>query len=75
MVALAQGVETLDASVGGLGGSPFSKTAIGNLATEDLLWLCRAAGVETGVDVDRIVATAAWLHQELGHRSAPGMRA
>jgi hydroxymethylglutaryl-CoA lyase len=65
--AMSRGVRTLDTSTGGIGGSPFAKMAGGNLATEDLLWLCRGSNIETGVDLDAIVATAKWLAAELGH--------
>ncbi|OLC52349.1 MAG: hydroxymethylglutaryl-CoA lyase [Chloroflexi bacterium 13_1_40CM_4_68_4] len=65
--AMSRGVRTFDASTGGIGGSPFAKMAGGNLATEDLLWLCRGGGIETGVDLEQIVATARWLAGELGH--------
>jgi hydroxymethylglutaryl-CoA lyase len=67
MVAMGRGVTTFDTSTGGIGGSPFAKMAGGNLATEDLLWLCRGSGVSTGVDLDAIVATSTWLATELGH--------
>lgn len=66
-VAMSRGVRTFDTSTGGIGGSPFAKMAGGNLATEDLLWLCRGGGIETGVDLDQTVATARWLAAELGH--------
>jgi hydroxymethylglutaryl-CoA lyase len=66
-VAMSLGIGTFDTSTGGVGGSPFAKMAGGNLATEDLLWLCRGEGIETGVDLDAIVATALWLASELGH--------
>ena len=66
-IAMTRGVRTFDTSTGGIGGSPFAKMAGGNLATEDLLWLCRGAGIATGVDLDAIVATARWLASELGH--------
>jgi hydroxymethylglutaryl-CoA lyase len=65
--AMSRGVRTFDTSTGGIGGSPFAKMAGGNLATEDLLWLCRGGGIEAGVDLDAIVATARWLSSELGH--------
>src|SRR5439155_24988691 len=65
--AMSRGVRTFDTSTGGIGGSPFAKMAGGNLATEDLLWLCRGGGIETGIDLERIVATARWLASELGH--------
>jgi hydroxymethylglutaryl-CoA lyase len=66
-VAMSRGVRIFDTSTGGIGGSPFAKMAGGNLATEDLLWLCRGGGIATGVDLDAIVATARWLASELGH--------
>jgi hydroxymethylglutaryl-CoA lyase len=66
MSAMRRGIRTFDASTGGIGGSPFAKMSGGNLATEDLLWLCRGQ-LETGVDLDAIVATARWLASELGH--------
>lgn len=65
--AMARGVRIFDTSTGGIGGSPFAKMAGGNLATEDLLWFCRGGHIETGVDIDAIVATARWLSSELGH--------
>ena len=65
--AMSRGVRTFDTSTGGIGGSPFAKMAGGNLATEDLLWMCRGDTVETGIDLDKIVATARWLRDELGH--------
>jgi hydroxymethylglutaryl-CoA lyase len=65
-VAMSRGVRMFDTSTGGIGGSPFAKMAGGNLATEDLLWLCRGGNIETGVSLDAIVATARWLGGELG---------
>src|SRR5919201_3293520 len=65
--AMERGVRIFDTSTGGIGGSPFAKMAGGNLATEDLLWLCRGAGIATGVDLDAIVATARRPASELGH--------
>ncbi len=71
LAALELGITTFDASVGGIGGSPFAKMAAGNLATEDLVWMCRGLGVETGLDLDRLAATSAWMAQQLG-RELPG---
>ena len=65
--AMTAGVTTFDTSTGGIGGSPFAKMAGGNLATEDLAYLCRGEGIDAGVDLDKIVATARWLSAELGH--------
>ncbi|HKY52269.1 MAG TPA: hydroxymethylglutaryl-CoA lyase [Candidatus Limnocylindria bacterium] len=69
--ALELGVTTFDASVGGIGGSPFAKMAAGNLATEDLVWMCRGLGIETGLDVTKLAETSAWMSGELG-RELPG---
>ncbi len=71
LAALETGITTFDASVGGIGGSPFAKMAAGNLATEDLVWMCRGLGVETGLDLDRLAATSAWMSDQLG-RELPG---
>ncbi len=64
--ALEGGATVLDASVGGLGGCPFSPHATGNVATEDLIWQLERDGVRTGVDVDALVGVAQWLERLLG---------
>jgi hydroxymethylglutaryl-CoA lyase len=69
--ALDAGASVLDASVGGLGGCPFSPNATGNIATEDLVWQLEREGVGTGVDVDALVGVARWLESVLG-RELPG---
>ena len=69
--ALEAGAAVLDASVGGVGGCPFSPEATGNVASEDLVWQLERDGVETGVDVDALVAVARWLETVLG-REMPG---
>ncbi|HEV8670654.1 MAG TPA: hydroxymethylglutaryl-CoA lyase [Candidatus Limnocylindria bacterium] len=71
LAAMELGVTTFDASVGGIGGSPFAKMAAGNLATEDLVWMCNGLGIETGLHVERLAATSAWMAQQLG-RELPG---
>jgi hydroxymethylglutaryl-CoA lyase len=67
--ALRAGVTVVDASTGGIGGCPYAKSATGNLATEDLVWMLDGLGVETGVDLESLVATSAWLAAELGRPS------
>lgn len=67
--ALRHGVTTVDASAGGLGGCPYAKSATGNLATEDLVWMLRGLGIDTGVDLGRLVATSAWMAGHLGRPS------
>ena len=68
LAALESGAGVLDASVGGLGGCPFAPRATGNIATEDLVYVLEREGVETGVDLDRLVEVAAWLEEKLGRR-------
>jgi hydroxymethylglutaryl-CoA lyase len=69
MAALRHGVTTFDASAGGLGGCPYAKSATGNLATEDLVWMLRGLGIETGVDLERLVETSVWMAGQLGRPS------
>lgn len=69
--ALQAGATVFDASVGGLGGCPFAPRATGNIATEDLVYLLHGEGVETGIDLEGLIAVAAWLEEILG-RELPG---
>jgi hydroxymethylglutaryl-CoA lyase/(R)-citramalyl-CoA lyase len=66
--ALEGGAAVLDASIGGLGGCPFSPEATGNIATEDLVWQLERDGVQTGVDVSALVEISRWLEGLLGRR-------
>ncbi|HEY2598417.1 MAG TPA: hydroxymethylglutaryl-CoA lyase [Candidatus Dormibacteraeota bacterium] len=72
MAALDEGVVSLDASVGGAGGCPFAPKATGNIATEDLVYLLRGLGVDTGIDLDALIAHSRWLGERLG-KELPGM--
>ena len=56
-----------DASAGGLGGCPFAPGAAGNLATEDLLYLLQGLGIETGVQMDRLVEASRFIAAKVGH--------
>ncbi|MET9534107.1 hydroxymethylglutaryl-CoA lyase [Streptomyces sp. NPDC006649] len=69
LAALQHGVTTVDASAGGLGGCPYAKSATGNLATEDLVWMLEGLGIETGVDLGRLTATSVWMAGQLGRPS------
>ena len=69
MAALRDGVTVVDASTGGLGGCPYAKSATGNLATEDLVWLLNGLGIEHGVDLDALVQTSTWMARQLGRPS------
>ena len=69
LAALAHGVVVVDASTGGLGGCPYARSATGNLATEDLVWALDGLGIETGVDLEALVDTSAWMARQLGRPS------
>lgn len=66
---LLAGVTTYDASAGGLGGCPYAKSATGNLATEDLVWMLEGLGIEHGVDLTAVVGTSVWMAEQLGRPS------
>ncbi len=68
LAALEAGATVLDASVGGLGGCPYAPRASGNVATEDLVYLLEREGVTTGVDLDALIAIAAWLEGMFGRK-------
>ncbi|MCX6422495.1 MAG: hydroxymethylglutaryl-CoA lyase [Actinobacteria bacterium] len=69
LAALRCGVTIVDSSAGGLGGCPYAKSATGNLATEDLVWMLNGLGISTGVDLDALAATSAWMADQLGRPS------
>jgi isopropylmalate/homocitrate/citramalate synthase len=68
VAALEAGATLFDASCGGLGGCPYAPRATGNIATEDLVYLLSGEGIETGIDLDELVATSEWLEGVLGRR-------
>jgi len=67
-----EGVRIFDASLAGLGGCPYAPGASGNVATEDLVDLFEREGVRTGVDLDALVDTSAWLERDVLARPLPG---
>ncbi|MGD9962225.1 hydroxymethylglutaryl-CoA lyase [Nocardioides sp.] len=67
--ALQSGITTFDASAGGLGGCPYAESATGNLATEDLVWMLHGMGIDTGVDLAKLVETSVWMAAQLGRPS------
>jgi hydroxymethylglutaryl-CoA lyase len=64
--SLELGVATFDSSVAGLGGCPYAAGASGNVATEDVVYLLNGLGVETGIDLDRVVSIGEWICGVLG---------
>jgi hydroxymethylglutaryl-CoA lyase len=69
LAGLEAGVTEFDSSAGGLGGCPYAKSATGNLATEDLVWMLEGLGIGTGVDLATLVETSRWLATKLGRPS------
>ncbi|GAB5546581.1 MAG: hydroxymethylglutaryl-CoA lyase [Sandaracinaceae bacterium] len=67
VVGLEEGIRTFDASVGGLGGCPYAPGAAGNVATEDLVFMLHGMGVETGVDLEKLVAAGQVAAAIVGH--------
>jgi hydroxymethylglutaryl-CoA lyase len=70
LAAFDAGVTVADTSAGGLGGCPYAPGAKGNLATEDLVYALHGSGVATGVDLDALVDTTAWMARQLGRPPA-----
>jgi hydroxymethylglutaryl-CoA lyase len=66
LAGLQAGITDFDASVGGLGGCPFAPKATGNISTEDLVHMLHAMEIDTGIDLDALIALAHWLHDDLG---------
>ena len=62
---LEEGIAVIDSSVAGLGGCPYAKGASGNVATEDVLYLLNGLGIETGVDLNKLVTTGEWISEQL----------
>lgn len=71
--AVQMGVSGIDASVGGLGGCPFAPGASGNVATEDVAYLLSTSGIETGIDLSRLLAIARRANADLGRAPAGGL--
>ncbi len=70
LIALQNGIATVDASVAGLGGCPYAKGASGNVATEDVLYMLNGLGIETGIDLDAVVKAGARISATLDRPSA-----
>jgi isopropylmalate/homocitrate/citramalate synthase len=67
LMALQLSISIVDSSAGGLGGCPYAPGAVGNLATEDLLYMLHGMGIQTGVDLDKVVAATRFIAPLLGH--------
>jgi hydroxymethylglutaryl-CoA lyase len=67
LAALQLGINIIDSSAGGLGGCPYAPGAAGNLATEDLLYMLHGMGIETGVDLEKVIEATSFIAPYLGH--------
>ncbi|WP_158885542.1 hydroxymethylglutaryl-CoA lyase [Rhodanobacter sp. L36] len=67
---LEEGVRVIDSAVSGTGGCPYAKGATGNVASEDVVYMLHGMGMTTGVDLDLLVATGAWLAAQLHKETA-----
>ncbi len=66
LVSLENGIRTFDSSAGGLGGCPYAKGATGNVATEDVWYLCHSMGMETGINLDKLIEAGQYILEKLG---------
>jgi len=67
---LEEGVRVVDSAVSGTGGCPYAKGATGNVASEDVVYMLHGMGMQTGIDLDLLVATGAWLAAQLGKETS-----
>eukprot|EP00494_Astrolonche_serrata_P027609 UN27872 len=63
--ALLMGISTIDSSVSGLGGCPYAKGASGNVATEEVLYLCYGLGIETGVEISKLESIGMYIQKAI----------
>ena len=68
VAALEAGATVFDASLGGVGGCPYAPKATGNIATEDLVYVLEGEGVDTGIDLEKLISASQWLEEVLGRR-------
>jgi hydroxymethylglutaryl-CoA lyase len=66
LVSLEMGVWQYDASVAGLGGCPYAKGATGNVATEDVVYMLHGMGIDTGIDLDKLIDAGQFISDFLG---------
>ena len=69
IVAFGKGVSVADSSVAGIGGCPYAKGASGNVATEDVLYLCELLGIKHGVDLKKTIEIGDYISQELNREN------
>lgn len=70
LACLEEGVRVVDSAVSGTGGCPYAKGASGNVATEDVVYMLEGLGMQTGIQLDKLIDTGRWLSKLLGHESS-----
>ena len=65
--ATEAGVQSIDASAGGIGGCPFAPRATGNVPSEDLVYMLDRMGIKTGIDIEKLISAGEWIGEQLGH--------
>ncbi|QBB70217.1 hydroxymethylglutaryl-CoA lyase [Pseudolysobacter antarcticus] len=70
LACLELGVSVIDSAVSGVGGCPYARGASGNVASEDVVYMLQGLGIETGIDLDRLIATGLWLSAQLGRETS-----
>jgi hydroxymethylglutaryl-CoA lyase len=70
LACLEEGVRVVDSAVSGTGGCPYAKGASGNVASEDVVYMLHGMGMQTGINLDMLVATGAWLSAQLNKPTA-----
>jgi len=75
IVAMNLGVSVADASVAGIGGCPYAKGASGNVATEDVVYLCELLGIEHGIDLAKLIKVGDYISEQLGRENLASVKA
>lgn len=70
LACLELGVSVIDSAVSGVGGCPYARGASGNVASEDVVYMLQGLGIDTGIDLDRLIATGLWLSAQLGRETS-----
>jgi len=70
LACLEEGVAVVDSSVSGTGGCPYARGASGNVASEDVVYMLHGLGIHTGIDLDKLIETGAWLAGQLHKETA-----
>mgnify|MGYP001461261663 CR=1 FL=1 len=70
LACLEEGVAVVDSAVSGTGGCPYAKGATGNVASEDVVYMLEGMGIDTGIQLEKLIETGLWLSQQLGRETS-----